>query len=68
MKLKTDPLTASTPVVLATVLPEERCHQLLEVDPATMFLRKPFRRSQLLEAVRLGFAQSAVKQAGQSGD
>lgn len=60
LALKQDPKTSSTPVVLVTVLPEERCRQLLEMDPATMFLRKPFRRSQLLEAVRKGFAQLPV--------
>ena len=66
VKLKQDARTAATPVVLVTVLPVERCQPLLEVDPATMFLRKPFRRSELVEVVRKGFTQSLV--SGTSGN
>lgn len=51
LRLKQDAHTAGTPVVLATVLPAERCQQLLEIDPETRFLRKPFRRSELLEVL-----------------
>lgn len=58
VRLKQDVRTAATPVVVVTVLPVERCQPLLEVDPATMFLRKPFRRGELLEMVRKGFSQS----------
>lgn len=51
LRLKQDPDTAGTPIVLATVLPAERCQRLLEVDQGTLFLRKPFRRRQLLDMV-----------------
>lgn len=57
LELKQNSYTAGAPIVLVTVLPVERCQPLLEVDPATMFLRKPFRRSQLLEVVKRGLAQ-----------
>jgi CheY-like chemotaxis protein len=64
VKLKQNARTAETPVVLVTVLPVERCQPLLEVDPATMFLRKPFRRSELVEVVEKGFAQSLMREDG----
>lgn len=54
LKLKQDPSTADVPIVLVTVLPAERCQHLLEVDSRTMFLRKPFRRNQLLDVVAAG--------------
>lgn len=60
VRLKQDPHTARTPIVLATVLPAERCQQLLEIDSTTLFLRKPFRRSELLGVLKKGFVQSEV--------
>jgi len=39
------------------VLPAEECQDVLEADLRTAFLRKPFRRSQLLEAIEQGLAQ-----------
>jgi CheY-like chemotaxis protein len=59
--LKQDPRFANTPIVLVTVLPVERCQELLDLDPDTLFLRKPFRRGQLLESVRKGLARSMGK-------
>lgn len=61
LRLKRDPHFASTPMVLVTVLPVERCQELLDLDPDTLFLRKPFRRGQLLESVRKGLAKSMGK-------
>jgi CheY-like chemotaxis protein len=65
LKLKQEPRTAGTPVVLVTVLPAERCRRLLEIDPGTRFLRKPFRRSQLLEVVRQGLTQYSRTHSGE---
>jgi CheY-like chemotaxis protein len=42
---------AHIPVIIVSVLPIERCQHLLDGDPKTVFLRKPFRRGQLLDAV-----------------
>lgn len=50
---------ADIPVVIVSVLPIERCHHLLERDSKTVFLRKPFRRGQLLDAVESGLAKSS---------
>ena len=50
---------ADIPVVVVSVLPIERCHHLLERDPKTVFLRKPFRRAQLLGAVEKGLAMGS---------
>jgi CheY-like chemotaxis protein len=47
---------ADIPVVIVSVLPIERCQHLLDRDSKTVFLRKPFRREQLLEAVQGGLA------------
>jgi CheY-like chemotaxis protein len=66
LRLKQDPRIADVPIALATVLPEEQCRHLLEADSRTMFLRKPFRRSQLLEMVELGLAHS--EQPGNRAD
>lgn len=50
---------ADIPVVIVSVLPIERCHHLLSRDSKTVFLRKPFRRGQLLDAVEGGLARSS---------
>lgn len=47
---------AHIPVVIVSVLPIERCHHLLDRDSKTVFLRKPFGRGQLLDAVQEGLA------------
>jgi CheY-like chemotaxis protein len=54
MRIKQDSRFTRIPVVVVSALPEERCQRLLEVDPTTVFLRKPFRRQQLLEAIEKG--------------
>lgn len=54
MRIKEDPQYAELPVIVVSVLPVERCRHLLAMDPKTIFLRKPFRRADLLEAVRKG--------------
>jgi len=54
MRLKQDERFAKIPVVVVSALPEQRCQWMLGADPTTAFLRKPFRRHQLLEAVEKG--------------
>jgi adenylate cyclase len=51
MRIKRDARFARIPVVVVSALPAERCQQMLEVDPTTAFLRKPFGRKQLLEVI-----------------
>ena len=41
-----------TPVIVVSVLSADRCEDLIEMDGRTFFLRKPFRREDLLEVVR----------------
>lgn len=48
---------ADIPVIIVSVLPIERCHHLLDRDSKAVFLRKPFRRGQLLDAVERGLAK-----------
>ena len=43
---------AQIPVIVVSVLSADRCEDLMRMDERTSFLRKPFRREQLLEAVR----------------
>lgn len=40
------------PVVVVSVLSAERCRTLIQADDVTVFLRKPFHRQELLDAVR----------------
>lgn len=54
MRIKQDARFAGIPVVVVSVLPVERCQRMLEVDSTTAFLRKPFRRQQLQEAIERG--------------
>ena len=54
MRLKHDARFAPIPVVVVSALPEQRCQHILHVDPTTAFLRKPFRRQQLQEAIEEG--------------
>lgn len=53
-RLKQDERFARIPVVVVSALPEERCQGMLAEDPSTAFLRKPFRRQQLQEAIERG--------------
>ncbi len=54
LRLKQDERFAKIPVVVVSALPEQRCQWMLEVDPTTGFLRKPFRRHQLQGAIEKG--------------
>jgi CheY-like chemotaxis protein len=55
-RVKADPLYLDIPIVVASVLAPERCRHLLDMDPRTEFLRKPFRRDDLVAVVQRGLA------------
>ena len=50
--MRADPAYADVPVIIASVLSLERCQHLLELDPSVIYLRKPFRKAQLLAVVQ----------------
>ena len=54
MRIKQDARFFEVPVVVVSVLPVGRCQHLLEMDPTTAFLRKPFRRQELVDAIERG--------------
>lgn len=58
-RIKQEPEYAAIPIIIVSVLPAERCQHLLEMDPETVFLRKPFRRWQLVDAVEKSCAEFA---------
>ena len=57
VRIKQDPRYAEIPIIIVSVLPVERCQHLLEMDPGTVFLRKPFRRGQLVDVVERSCAE-----------
>ena len=57
MRIKQDARYADIPLVVVSALPAERCQQMLAMDPTTAFLRKPFGRRQLLEAIERGLGE-----------
>lgn len=58
--IKQRPQYAGIPIIIVSVLPIEQCQHLLEIDPRTVFLRKPFRRRQLVDAVEKSCAKVAA--------
>lgn len=50
------PRYAGIPVIVVSVLSADRCEDLMTMDGRTFFLRKPFRRENLLEVVRKALA------------
>jgi CheY-like chemotaxis protein len=50
-QIKQMPRHEDVPVVIVSVLSVERCQHLLDLDPRTTFLRKPFSKEDLLTAV-----------------
>ena len=57
MRIKQDPRYAEIPIIIVSVLPVERCQRLLDMDSGTVFLRKPFQRQQLVDAMERSFAE-----------
>lgn len=50
------PRYAGIPVIVVSVLSADRCEDLMTMDGRTFFLRKPFRRENLLEVVHKALA------------
>jgi len=50
--MRQEPRYAGVPVIVVSVLSADRCEDLIEMDGRTSFLRKPFRREDLMAAVR----------------
>lgn len=51
-QMRQEPRYAGVPVIVVSVLSADRCEDLMEMDGRTFFLRKPFRKEDLLEVVR----------------
>ncbi len=51
-RIRQDTRFAEIPVVVVSVLPEDRCQRMLGTNSNVGYLRKPFRRKQLQEAIR----------------
>ena len=58
VRIKQDARYAEIPVVVVSALPAERSQPMIAMDPTTAFLRKPFGRRQLLEAIEKGLSAS----------
>ena len=58
-RMREDPRHRETPVVVVSVLSRDRCEEMLEMDSHTVFLRKPFRKRDLVEAVARGLGTEA---------
>jgi CheY-like chemotaxis protein len=58
-EMRQQPRYADIPVVVASVLSRERCRGLLESDRRVVYLRKPFSKDELLDAVRSGLGRGA---------
>ncbi len=55
-QMRQDCRYADIPVVVLSVLSADRCQDLMCMDDRSFFLRKPFRREELLEMVREALA------------
>jgi CheY-like chemotaxis protein len=61
--VKGDSIHKDIPVIVASVLSLERCQHLLDLDPTTLFLRKPFRKEELVDAVKGALAQGQAQRS-----
>jgi CheY-like chemotaxis protein len=61
-RIKQAPAYWDIPIVIVSVLAPETCWQLLEMDRRTLFLRKPFRKTELLDVVEKGLAQNCARE------
>jgi len=55
-RMRQDPRHRETPVVVVSVLSRDRCEEMLDMDSRTVFLRKPFRKQELVDAVVRGLS------------
>jgi CheY-like chemotaxis protein len=58
-RMRQEPRHRETPVVIVSVLSRDRCEEMMEMDSRTVFLRKPFRKRDLVEAVVRGLGREA---------
>jgi CheY-like chemotaxis protein len=61
-KVKQELVYRDIPIAIVSVLAPETCRHLLEMDCRTLFLRKPFRKAELLDTVKKGLAQNHAKE------
>ena len=61
-RVKQEPAYRDIPIAIVSVLASETCQHLLEMDRRTLFLRKPFRKAELLDVVEKGLAQNRAKE------
>jgi CheY-like chemotaxis protein len=61
-RIKQSPHHKDIPIVLITVLSAQTCRPLLEMDPRTLFLRKPFQKEQILEVANRGLDREYHKE------
>jgi two-component system phosphate regulon response regulator PhoB len=63
-RIKQTPRHRDVPVIVVSVLSasSRQCRHLLEIDPNTAFLRKPFQKAQLLDMVANGLAHGRAKE------
>ena len=62
VKIKQAPAYRDIPIVIVSVLAPETIQHLLEIDPRALFLRKPFRKAELLDVIEKGMAQHRAKE------
>ena len=58
-RVKQEPVYRDVSIAIVSVLAPEACRHLLAMDRRTMFLRKPFRKADLLDLVEKGLAPNA---------
>ncbi len=56
-RIRRDVRFAGIPVVVVSALPEARCRRMLGTNTTVGYLRKPFSRRQLLEAIEKGLEE-----------
>jgi CheY-like chemotaxis protein len=63
-RIKQAPRHRDVPVIVVSVLSasSRQCRHLLDMDPNTAFLRKPFQKAQLLDMVANGLAYGRAKE------
>lgn len=63
-QVRNDPRLADLPVVVVSVLSASDARHLMDLDRRTVFIRKPFRREQLVEAVAKGLGMAHHAERG----
>jgi CheY-like chemotaxis protein len=61
-RIKQHPRHRDIPIAIVSVLSLPQCKHLLEVDPQTIFLRKPFQKRQLLDVVERGLTAASLRE------